>query len=322
MKRDLLFVVLLILPCLISAQTLADFESFDMPQDTFLNGSDGSGGFVDGNIFLPNNYNNEFMSWSGWSISNKTDTITKGFNNQYSCISGAGVDGSENYAVTFVSGESTINFQNEALSGLAEGFYINNSTYAYYSLLEGDGFAKKFGGETGDDPDFYKLTIKKYRRGAVAQYDSIEFYLADYRFEDNSMDYIVKDWTYVPLGSLNNIDSLSLTLSSTDNGQFGMNTPAYFCIDNFTTMDVGVTSTLDILGESLTLFPNPATDYISIQSEQKLDNVEILNNQGLLIDRVALDDNNRINISHLEPGIYIVRAQAEGQKFTSKFIKY
>ena len=64
--------------------------------------------------------------------------------------------------------------------------------------------------------------------------DSVDFYLADYRFADNSEDYIVKDWTFVSLEALGDVDSLLFSLTSTDNdSMFGMNTPAYFCMDNF-----------------------------------------------------------------------------------------
>ena len=60
----------------------------------------------------------------------------------------------------------------------------------------------------------------------------MDFYLADYRFADNGLDYIVDDWSWVDLTSLGAVDKLQFGLSSTDNGFFGMNTPAYFAMDN------------------------------------------------------------------------------------------
>jgi hypothetical protein len=38
-----------------------------------------------------------------------------------------------------------------------QGVYVTNTTYAYNSMRDGDMFAKKFGGPTGNDPDWYKL---------------------------------------------------------------------------------------------------------------------------------------------------------------------
>ena len=60
----------------------------------------------------------------------------------------------------------------------------------------------------------------------------MDFYLADFRFADNALDYVVDSWTWVDLSSLGVVSSLSFSLASSDVGQFGMNTPAYFAMDN------------------------------------------------------------------------------------------
>jgi hypothetical protein len=61
----------------------------------------------------------------------------------------------------------------------------------------------------------------------------VEFYLADFRFADNSQDYILDSWGFVDLSALGTVDFLEFDLSSSDNGAFGMNTPGYFALDNF-----------------------------------------------------------------------------------------
>lgn len=303
------------------AQTVADFEAFDLPIDTFLNGSDESGGFSDGNIFLPNNYTAMWDSWSGWAISSTTDYMTEGFTNQYSVIAGKGFDGSPTYATTFVSGESKINLEGDAAGGVVNGLYINNATYAFLSIQNGDAFAKKFGGETGNDPDFFRLTIKKYLNGNLGQ-DSIDFYLADYRFDDNSLDYIVKDWTYLDLTSLGNIDSLSFSLASSDNGAFGMNTPGYFCIDNLETADDFNTS-INSIENKIKVFPNPAFNSLNIETANTNDKtIKIYNSIGQL---VSLIDSNQysieLSVEGLEKGIYWGILE-EGEKLTKfSFVK-
>ena len=51
-------------------------------------------------------------------------------------------------------------------------------------------------------------------------------------------DYIVDEWTPVVLTSLGNVKSLEFQMSSSDNDPiFGMNTPAYFAIDNINEQD-------------------------------------------------------------------------------------
>ena len=55
--------------------------------------------------------------------------------------------------------------------------------------------------------------------------------MADLR--DEAKAYIINDWRYVDLSGLGKVCKLGFALSSTDNGDWGMNTPAYFCFDNF-----------------------------------------------------------------------------------------
>jgi hypothetical protein len=101
-------------------------------------------------------------------------------------------------------------------------------------MRNGDSFAKKFGGENGDDPDWFKLTITGQDvAGAVT--GEVDFYLADFRFANNTQDYIVHDWTFVDLTSLgDHVKCLEFGLFSSDSGQYGMNTPSYFAMDHLT----------------------------------------------------------------------------------------
>jgi hypothetical protein len=148
---------------------------------------------------------------------------------------GAGAGGSNNYAIAynFSPGDAVITFPtNTHPTSIA----ITNTTYAAISMRDGDGpggFGKKFGGPTGNDPDFFRLTILG-RDSANASTGSVVFYLADYRFTDNAQDYIVSQWTTVDLSSLGtSTRSLQFNLESSDNDpNFGMNTPAYFAVDN------------------------------------------------------------------------------------------
>ena len=170
-----LFIFLLCFSTLWSvAQTTADFENFNLTVGHGLNGSDGHGGFSVENAFLPNSYNAAWMSWSGWAISSMNDTTTPGFMNDLSAITGSGYNGSTTYATSYVVGESVLKLQGAAVGGIVNGFYITNNTYTYLSMLNGDSFAKKFGGVTGNDPDYLVLTVKKYKDGVLGM-DSVNF---------------------------------------------------------------------------------------------------------------------------------------------------
>jgi hypothetical protein len=208
---------------------IATFDDLILSPESYWNGADGSGGFISGGMHFSNIYDNDWASWEGFAFSNLTDTTSMGFAAQYNAIAGTGQGGSANYAVVYVGWTSPPTVTLEA-PGVVDGLYVTNSNYAYYSMLFGDVFSKKFGGQTGDDPDYFLLTITgKDADGAVT--GSVDFYLADYRFEDNSEDYLIDTWKYVDLTSLGAVKSLEFALSSTDVGDFGMNTPATLAID-------------------------------------------------------------------------------------------
>jgi hypothetical protein len=108
-------------------------------------------------------------------------------------------------------------------------------------MKHGDGFAKKFGGPSGNDPDWYLLKVEG-RNAANALVGQVEQYLADYRFANPLDDYILNAWDELdltPLAELG-VKQLAFRLSSSDNSIFGMNTPAYVAVDNLT---LEVTST-------------------------------------------------------------------------------
>jgi len=306
-----------------SDSTVITFENFELPVDTFLNGSDLSGGFASGAVFLPNTYTitPDFESWSGWAISTETDTVTPGFLNQYSASTGGGMDSSLAYAVTFASGGSIMKFADTA-QYVVQGMHITNNTYAYLSMLEGDDFAKRFGGESGDDPDFFLLTIKAYVDGELST-DSVDFYLADFRFEDNSQDYIVNTWEYLDLSRLGMVDSLLFTLSSSDVGQFGMNTPAYFCVDNVILNQIFTAAKELQTPISMNVYPNPVINELHIESgATRAYAGNILSLEGKVIESFdLLPGHNFFNVSDYPSGTYVVMIPADSEHLVWKFVK-
>ena len=315
-----LFMILLCFAAMQSfAQTTADFESQSIDSIGYLNGSDLNGGYEDGNIFLPNNFDVNYESWLGWAITNHTDTTTPGFGNQYSAITGSGNEGSLNYATSFSFGANQIELTGEALGKKMGGIYVTNSTYAYLSMKEGDLFAKKFGGASGDDPDFFLLTIKGILGGEETA-DSINFYLADYRFDDNTMDYLVDEWTYIDLNGLGEVDAISLSLSSSDNGQFGMNTPAFFCVDDIKTTD-GTTAVNFFENNRPNVYPNPVSDVVYITDYKNTVNYEILDLNGRKMSTGILNKGEILELSELRTGQYFLTIWNDDFKAVEKFYK-
>ncbi len=243
--RNLLcsFVVLTIVST--ANSDIATFDDLSLPAESYWNGSDESGGFTSGGAYFSNNYDSTWGSWDGFSYSNITDTATGGAAAQYNAIAGGGQGNSTNYVIGYVGWASppTITLNTAAI---VDGLYVTNNNSTYYSMLNGDAFAKKFGGESGNDQDWFMLTITgKDVDGIVT--GMVDFYLADYRFADNDADYIVNTWQFVDLTSLGAVKSLKFGLSSSDVGDWGMNTPAYFALDT-------------LVGESAFVYSQPYTE--------------------------------------------------------------
>jgi len=60
------------------------------------------------------------------------------------------------------------------------------------------------------------------------------------------------------------------------------------------------------------IYPNPATDKVSIESESTLKNISIFNINGQKVYEMALDQNNvDLNVDQLETGIYMIRLETE-----------
>jgi hypothetical protein len=238
---------------------IVNFDDLSLVPESYWNGSDGSGGFQSGPAWFNNNYTDwggGYYSWDGWAYSNRTDVTTPGYTNQYSAITGSGFN-SDNYGVSYVSLDymsgtyepipTSLTFTDTTDGFTVSGAYFTNTTYAYLAMKDGCAPAKKFGGSSGNDPDWFLLTITG-KNALGAETGTVEFYLADYRFEDNSKDYIVENWEYVDLSPLGVVKNLEFNLSSSDVGDFGMNNPTYFAMDDLNCIPEPATMVLLVFG--------------------------------------------------------------------------
>jgi hypothetical protein len=304
------------------AQTISNFENDTLATNTYWNGSTSPSGttFQFGNLIFPNYYNTAWGGYwqSGWAYGNVVDTTNLDYTNLYGAITGIGAENSSSYAIG--QGGAKVLLHENILGTVVNGFYITNASYAYGSMLNGDAFAKKFGGASGNDPDWFKLTIRKYLNGSLAT-DSVEFYLADFRFQNNEEDYILKGWNWVNLESLGNIDSLLFELTSSDIGQFGMNTPSFFCIDNMTTSDIALkVAKQESSKPEFRVYPNPLQgNELQIFADTKIKNVKVYDMLGNELKIEFLE--NKVSFEKLANGIYVIEiATDKGVKIT-KFIK-
>ena len=296
--------------------TVANFENINIGSQGFYNGSDGKGGFTSGNFRFFTDYTADWDSWSGFAASTKTDATTSGYANQYSAITGKGVAGTAGYAVAYPNPVSTIAFKDTVISGL----YVTNNTYTYLSMKNGDAYAKKFGGESGNDPDWLLLTIKGFDTDGNST-GEVNVNLADFAYSNNANDYILNTWKWVNLQKLGRISKLEFSLRSTDNGNWGMNTPGYFCIDNLN-QEI-VTSTSELQQIQASVFPNPFVDQIVISGLDGTAKVSISDISGRKVAEYINVSNNQpiTNLDKLTSGVYILKIEEGKKQFTTKLIK-
>lgn len=203
------------------------FEDLGLGAEVLENGAGlGGSNLVSDGVTYENSYFPSYNGFAGFAASTTTDTTTPGFTNQYSNITGGGSGGSNTFGINFGGGNIILDSVQTVL-----GADFTNTTYAYLSMLSGDNFTDAFGGPTGDEADYFKLIIEGLDAGGAST-GTVEFTLADYTSANNNFDYIVDAWTFVDLSTLGWVKQLAFSYESTDVGEYGINTPTYFAIDN------------------------------------------------------------------------------------------
>lgn len=305
------------------AQITATFEALPLPgSDTFYVNHSAPGedvGFLDNEIYFPAVFDEFSGTWyqsNGFVYSNRTDSATVGLAGQYTAVAGGGDAGSLQYAVAYFSdfADNYIALQGGARGRVLNGVSITNNSYAYHSMRDGDFVGKKFGGPTGADPDFFKVIFYGYLDG-VQKPDSVEFYLADFRFTDNSLDYIVKTWEWVNLSAIGAVDSITYKMASSDMGEWGINTPLYFCIDNLYlgTAPSGVAQA----GKTNTrVFPNPARQFVTVENTQSA-TYRLTDLPGRQVAAGNFEaGKNQFSVAHLPAGTYLLSIRNGQQQET------
>jgi hypothetical protein len=338
MKSKLFLIAFLGTILTMKSQTvLSDFESLGLTTGQYNDNKTAGTTFQNGDAVFAPAWDTSFGGyWSdGWAASAVHDSATAGSANQYGCAAYKGYSNSNAFAVGNTSGKLKMHLTGNSFGKPVLGMYVCNSTYAYQSMKKGDSFAKKFGGTTGNDPDWFKLQVKRYN-GGVLKADTVDILLADYRFANNAQDYILKTWTWIDLRKLGPtdttgfVDSLAFYLTSSDNSFGYMNTPAYFCIDNFTTNAPLVNGIQNFLSETeLNLFPNPANNFFEVAYQTEtpsfvnLKVTDVTGRELLMQNFKSFNGLNKFKVETetFSSGIYYVTLNVEGKIFSKKLIK-
>ena len=183
-------------------------------------------GFYSGSYYFNNGAMPSYNYWYGYSLSNETATSYASLNDQWHSAVGEGHNGSSNFSIAFPEGQF-IEITNSADGDNLKGVYVSNNAYAYNGMAVGDGFATAF-----SQGSWFKLTAVGFDADDE-ETARTDFYLADYR-SDNALDhYILDTWQWMDLRPLGKVAKVRFLLDGSDKGQYGLNTAAYFALDDF-----------------------------------------------------------------------------------------
>ncbi len=190
--------------------------------------------------------------WNGFTLStsgDNTDYSSTGWTgNQWGCMAGGGIKTDQSGAIVTTNGvvdtEQGIpylvaNYSTYASNGysneikFADGqkyeaveVYVTNHPWPYYENMNGGMFTRIL----NQEGDYVKLIANGLDENGNST-GSASFYLA--KFENGSLTQVT-NWEKFDLSALGTIASLYFTIESTDTGDYGMNTAAYFCMDKLT----------------------------------------------------------------------------------------
>lgn len=236
------------------ADVVIGFEDLTVPAAGFYNGNPGSlmpgqsvtGSWASGGVSFANWFGIDaffgYESWAGFSFSNRSAPGPATFTNQYASYPGGGFN-SATYAVayqdTFIPFGPAITLP---VATAVSGFRIANTTYTYGIMTEVDpnGFSSPLPAGEG----WFATTAIGFRGGMIT--GSATFSLADLR--SASFVGVRAGWEWFDLTPLREVDRIEFTFDGSDLGAYGLNTPAYFVMDDLTIAAVPEPGTWALLG--------------------------------------------------------------------------
>ncbi|MCI2082829.1 MAG: DUF4465 domain-containing protein [Bacteroidales bacterium] len=193
---------------------------------------------VDGIVFGINASYSEYNFYNGGiCISRFDDMSVDDYTNQCSVYyqqnktGFGGYQGSKTFAVAngYNSDNSNcpcIYFLDDDQTAQFVSMQVTNTTYAYQTMANGNDYCRKL---SYDNKDYLKVVATGYATDGSLT-GTTEFYLADFR--TSSSEGIVTNWKEVSLTGLGSCHKIDFDIQGSDTGDYGLNTPAYFCFDN------------------------------------------------------------------------------------------
>ncbi len=303
-------------PNYINYTEIVDFEELTLAPNSHWMGTEDVDHFTSSYLSLYTHYDEDWGSpyWEGFVYTNETDTETSSYNNLSSCV-GHGVDNSDNYVTAYIGFYNTTGIK---IDRDHSGSFDNRGAYFCMPVL-----LKKYVVGTGSEYYFatqqfyFGLKASAYSNGTLVA--EREIMMADFT-EGHS--YMMDDWTYVDLSWIENADSLYFEGIGNDTaGGWGLNTPLYFCMDNFGAPNPGPVYVNNNIAESLSIDAYfDAAGMLNLSCESRINDVYVYDMTGRLVKNVSVNDNNVSMPFDGVNGMYIVSARTEKGMVVCKII--
>ena len=214
-----------------SQEVTISFENQALNADNYWIGEENENGQSDGwgGMYYPCTYFEQGVTvntnycvtyWTGFAIAGRTETS---FESPYSPDQFNNVVGGAHSGKNYLVAQYAYNGETITIGGaegsLVKSLWFTNSAYAVNSILNGDSYS----GPKFNENDWLKCTIVgTHADGTTATVD------LDLAKEGT----YVNTWQQADLTSLGKVVSLSFLFSGSRTGDYGLNTPAYVCIDD------------------------------------------------------------------------------------------
>lgn len=219
----------------------------------------------------------------------------------------------------------------EFVSAEACDYYIVATTYSEYnSDMNGRGISTTIWNGTIDDEPEITDPILGTLVSTTASETTIHFNLEESNVTDLDRKFSLLSLTVTGTLSDNNsllVDNTPYTWSINTYDASYIFAPSYFILDvnynpavvEFTYFTIGINETAS---PTISLYPNPASDYINIDGLDGKEQISIIDNSGRIVKSLNANEAiQTISINDLAQGTYLVTIRKENKIEVLKFIK-
>lgn len=155
---------------------------------------------------------------------------------------GAGAGGSNTFVICngYSDNNSMSSCSRMSLTGNAELYVVSldvcNSSYTWGTMMNKNPYGSTPEQNLQEAKGWFKVEFYGYdgQGNPTNGGKPVEFYLADYRDGSATATPAISTWRAVDLSALGKVNAIEINFKGSDTGLYGLNTPAYCCIDNVT----------------------------------------------------------------------------------------